>query len=379
MSRLFPLGLKMDAEQQIVVPEKVPEKKNGNGQLTALVNKFKKILENKPARVAIFTHGNPDPDAIGSMMGMQWLLQQYQIESELFYTGEIAHPQNQAMVNLLDPGMLRCEHFENSYELKVLVDTVPSHAGTEDKEVVFDLVIDHHKENVDADFKGLFINLRAGSACGTIYALISKLGLMFEPDNENDSRVATALMVGISTDTDNLMSADSTDYEFDAWSNLFQFKNPTALSKIVNWERPKLWVDIEAEAAKTARVVEGIGVVGLGLISKKHRDLIAHTASQMVLWENVNTAVAFAIVDGNRIEGSIRSKNASMSVPVTCKELGTERSGNGGGKLGKGAYSYELAGASITEDDDEDTKIKTWNLFNDKEYKRVLRIIKNGG
>jgi nanoRNase/pAp phosphatase (c-di-AMP/oligoRNAs hydrolase) len=364
----------MDTEQI------VPEKKNGNGQLTALTNKLQKILETKPARVAIFTHGNPDPDAIGSMMGMQWLLQQYQIESELFYTGEIAHPQNQAMVNLLDPGMLRCEHFgETPYDLKILVDTVPNHAGTDDKEVVFDLVIDHHKETVDADFKGLFINLRAGSACGTVYALISKLKLSFEADNENDSRVSTALMVGISTDTENLMSADSTDYEFDAWSNLFQYKNPAALSKIVNWERPKLWVDIEAEAAKTARVVEGIGVVGLGLISKKHRDIIAHTASQMVLWENVNTAVAFALIDGNRIEGSIRSKNASMSVPVTCKELGTERSGNGGGKLGKGAYSYDLAGASLTEDDDEDTKIKTWNLFNDKEYKRVLRIIKNGG
>ena len=191
----------MSSEIQSLPEDKV-EKKNGNGTLNSYIAKVKKILDSKPKRVAIFTHANPDPDAIGSMMGFQWLLYKHEIESDLFFCGEFAHPQNQAMVNLLDPGLARVVNYDSEiYDLNVLVDTVPNHAGLGDKTCTFDLVIDHHKETVDPDFKGLFVNLKAGSASGTVCALLFKLGLEFEPDVETDSRVATALMVGIATDT----------------------------------------------------------------------------------------------------------------------------------------------------------------------------------
>lgn len=363
------------------LPEKTEEQrphKNGNG-VAAIYNKLKKIITDLPPNTRVFvgTHANPDPDAIGSMMGIQWWLDRaFGIESDCYFAGEVSHPQNQALVNLLDPIMYPMDRYEaHNYGLRILVDTVPSHAGAL---INYDIVIDHHKETPDSEFKGLFINLKAGSACGTVYSLISKSGIEFESDNEADSRVATALMVGISTDTENLMSADSTDYEFTAWSKLFPYKNATALMKIVNWERPKFWVDTEAEAAKRAEITDSIGIVGLGIIPPKHRDMIADMASQMIQWENVTTSIAFAIVDGTRIEGCVRSKNASVSVPVTCKDLGTERNGGGGGKLGKGAYAYDLAGAAISDDDDDETRQKTWDLFNTKESKRILRIIKNG-
>ena len=42
------------------------------------------------------------------------------------------------------------------------------------------------------------------------------------------------------------------------------------------------------------------------------------------------------------------------------------------------ALPIYLAGASISDDDDDETKQKTWDLFNDKEKKRIFRIIKNG-
>jgi nanoRNase/pAp phosphatase (c-di-AMP/oligoRNAs hydrolase) len=359
--------------------DELENKKNGNGSLTSYVTKLKKIIDSKPKKVAIFTHSNPDPDAIGSMMGLQFVFSKFEIESDLFYCGEFAHPQNQAMVNLLDPGLINCEKVDvNNYNIYALVDTVPNHAGTNDLNINFDLVIDHHKETVEADFKGIFINIKAGSACGTICALMYKLGLEFDQDVEFDSRVATALMIGIATDTDNLMSADSTDYEFQAWSKLFPYRNINALTKIINWERPAFWVDVEATAAKEAHITEGIAIVGLGIISKKHRDMIADMASQMVQWENVSTSICFAVVDGDRIEGSVRSKNASVNVSLTCNQLGQERFGKGGGKLGKGAYCYDLAGASITDDDDDETKQKAWDLFNNKERKRILRILKNG-
>ena len=342
-------------------------------------NSLNKLLsEKKPKKIAIFTHATPDPDAIASIMAFNWAMVKLNpnVECTGFYDGCISHPQNIAMVNLLDPNMRPVSEFKKAdFDFFVCVDTVPVNAGLGGNEVNFDLVIDHHKEIPNGGFCGLFVNLKAGSCCGTIYHLISKLGLTFEDDNDNDSKVATAIMVGISTDTENLMSDDATNYEFDAWSNLFEFRNPAILKRIVHFGRPKYWIDHKANAAKNAVVLEGVCVVGIGSITAKHRDMIADMVDEIVTWEDVNTAVAFAIIDGDRIEGSVRSRNASVMVPNLCKELASKY-GAGGGKLGKGAYRYSLGGSAIEEEDDEDIKQKTWDLLNDKECRRILKIIK---
>jgi len=352
--------------------------------------KFQKLLsEKKPRRAAIFTHAFPDPDAISSMMALAWLLRKSfeEIEVICFFDGVVSHPQNIAMVNLLDPEMRAVEEYKpEGWDLHFLVDTVPSHAGVgadvgeDDKpvcrKVKFDCIIDHHKEQLTPDCQGLFINLKAGSCAATVFHLIKKMGLKFEKTIDYDVKVATAIMVGIMTDTENLMSEDATVYESDAFADLLELKNHSILKQIVNYERPKYWVKKEAEAVNRAEVHEGVGVVGLGILSREHRDMISDMAQQMVSWEDVNTAVAFAIVDGHFIEGSVRSKNASTSVPILCRQLGLDKGGEGGGKLGKGAYRYDLAGAGVEEDEEEKTKDEIWELFRKRELLRIFKIIK---
>lgn len=328
-------------------------------------------------RVAIFTHSVPDPDAIGSMMAMSWALQhKYGIEADMFYDGVISHPQNIALVNLLDPALRHFSEYNDGYDIHILVDTVPSRAATGEASISFELVIDHHRTQPGVDFEGLLINHKAGSCCATVYDLIRSLKLSFDDASEADLNVATALLVGIATDTENMMSDDATNFEFEAWNELFPYRNAIALKRIIAFERPKLWIDMKAKAVTQAKVYEGgFGIVGMGLIGGKHRDMIADMADEMVRWEDVHTAIAFAAVDGNRIEGSVRSASASVSVPSICKDLGGKH-GSGGGKLGKGAYRYDLAGAGIDDEDDEETKEASWNLFDQKEKKRILRILK---
>lgn len=331
---------------------------------------------NGKTRAAIFTHAGPDPDAISSMMGLQWLLLQYEIESDLFFDGNVSHPQNKAVVNLLDPNMLPLsEYVAESYDLRCLTDTVPANAGASE-EVQFDFVVDHHQENVNGNFDGVFINLKAGSCAATIVELIRESGFTFVEGNDYDSRVATALIVGIITDTEFQMSDDTTQLEFDAYGWLFEFRDSARLKRITNYERPRVWIDLEADAVKRVQVEDGIGVVGLGSIPGKHRDVIADLAQQMVTWEDVNTAVVFALVEGCRVEGSVRSISASMSVPHLCKALGGSH-GKGGGKLGKGAYRYDLGGLAFDDGDDEDTREEMWKTLEHRETKRVLKKIKD--
>lgn len=338
-----------------------------------VLEKFQDLIKSSPSKVAIFTHPYPDPDAIGSMMGLKWVFAKFGIIADLYYTGAISHPQNRSMVNLLDPDLLLIENYvESNYSLRIAVDCIPENAGVPNSKLKFDIVVDHHKDT-PKNFDGIYINFKAGSACATIYSLIEFLKLEFE---ENDTRVATAMMVGITTDTEFLMSDDCSEYEFNAWSKLFPFRDPLLLKQIINFERPKFWTESKALACSAAVVEDSVGVVGMGMIPSKHRDMIADMADEMVTWEDVNTAIVFAMVDGNRIEGSVRTKASSISVPALCQDLAGKH-GKGGGKLGKGAYKYDLAGASVDEDEDEDVKKKAWNLFEDKETKRVFRIIRN--
>jgi nanoRNase/pAp phosphatase (c-di-AMP/oligoRNAs hydrolase) len=365
-----------------VVEEEKPAEEISSGRKSTYIAKFKKLIEGRK-QVAIFTHSCPDPDAIGSALGMKWLLNKFEIESEIYYTGAISHPQNRAMVNLLDIEMLSIEKYSES-DFNVIVDTVPSNAGLpkdKDGELIvkaadINVVLDHHKEIPNGGFKGLFVNLKAGSAAATVFSLIEGLGFSFNDDSESDVRVATALMVGITTDTENLMSDDTTDIEFNAWSKLFPCRDTIKLKKIVNFERPKFWTETKAAAISKAKIEEGVAVVGIGPIPGKHRDILADMADEVVKWEDVNTAIIFALVDGDRIEGSVRSKNASVSVPALCDTLGGKH-GKGGGKLGKGAYKYHLAGAAVEEDEDDHTKQVAWDMFCEKETKRIFRFIRS--
>jgi hypothetical protein len=97
-------------------------------------------------------------------------------------------------------------------------------------------------------------------------------------------------------------------------------------------------------------------------------------AEEMVSWASVETAIAFGVVGGDRIEGSVRSLNASLTVSDFCRKLGGKH-GGGGGKHGKGAYQLSLAGFSIDDDEDEEDAREAWESIKKRETKRILRII----
>jgi nanoRNase/pAp phosphatase (c-di-AMP/oligoRNAs hydrolase) len=342
------------------------------------LSKTHKLLADKckKGKVAIFAHPCADPDAIGSMMGLAWLMRKaYDCEVTCFYDGHISHPQNQRMCNLLDPELHLDSLYKNEdYAFRICVDTVPSHSIIPSLD--YDLCIDHHKEVPNGGFKGLFLNLKAGSCCATIYELIKQHGVSFEEDNELDSKVATALMVGIITDTEFQTSDDTTDYEHEAYRQLFEFRNANALKQIIRYKQPKEWVQARAGVAKAHDSIrEGVLVHGIGFISASNRDLIAAVADEMITWESVETSVAFAIVDGNRVEGSVRSSNAAVAVSQLCKEMGGEY-GGGGGKMNKGAYNYTLGSIALDVDTDDSTKEKMWEYINERETKRLIKLLR---
>lgn len=332
---------------------------------------------------AIFSHACPDCDAIASMMGVSWILQRaFGIESEMLYAGEISHPQNASMDNLLNPGLLRVnENYKpDNYSLRILVDTVPTYAGVgqTDARTRFDCVIDHHRDMPGNGFPKLVIHRKVGSCSSVVYDMMKEIvppELWLNEESDIDAKLATALIAGIMVDTQFLMSDDCTELDRRAFNELFELRNPSFLHQIVFFKRRKFWVDRKAQACAAAQVNDqGYAIVGLGLIPEKERDIISDMADEMVTWAAVETAIAFAVVGGERIEASVRSLDASLSIADFCKRLGG-RHGTGGGKLGKGAYQLPLAGFSIDPDEDEEDADEAWESIKKREIKRIGRII----
>ncbi len=361
-------------------PSHSGEAKKRNGCMNGYTDFNEKVKSIGDVKVAIFTHRCPDPDAMASMMGMAWLLQKsFGIESDLFYAGEVSHPQNGVMQNLLNLGLKRVEEYEaTKYGFHILVDTIPENSGTGTFSVTFDVVVDHHRE-LPHNFSGIVIHKKVGSCASIIYDMMKHFVSgedWLDQDVDGDQKLATALIAGIVTDTEYMMSDDSTEWEFKAFSELFPFRDAGFLKQIVFFKRPKLWIDKKAEGCTQAKISEeGYAIVGLGIIPEKHRDLIADMAEEMLNWVSVETAIAFGVVGGDKIEGSVRSLNPSLTVSDFCKKLGGEY-GTGGGKHGKGAYRLSLAGFSIDPDEEEEDVEEAWESIKKRETKRIVRAIK---
>lgn len=344
--------------------------------------RFDKCLRNKIVpnkKVAIFTHATPDPDAMGAMRGMQFLLMKvYGLEADCFYDGEVSHPQNRTTVKLLDINLMKVDTYNpQEYFFNILVDTVPANAGLGGKQVAFDVCVDHHKEVPNGNFAGLAIHHHTGSVCGIVYDMLKQAEVEFDDESEECVRIATSLLVGVITDTDNCMSSDTTYRDFKAQQELFQFRDADALRKIVRFNRPMSWIKHMGTAIHDVKIDTdaGVAAVGIGLLDEEQRDVIADIASGMLTWGNVQTAIVFAWVGGDRIEGSVRTNDDTVEVQALCSKL-AGRHGSGGGKRAAGGYRKSLGCLQLEVDEDDELKEQKWLVIKRNELNTIFKLIK---
>ena len=313
------------------------------------------------SKVAIVTHDTPDPDAIGAAMCIQWILRKrFQAEPTIFYKGSVSHPQNKTAVNLLAIDLQRLIDGalpDDDYVLKIVVDATP---GTWDRtgecRIDFDAYFDHHpKADVPRGWKGHADYRHAGSSCAIMWAIMQELGLEFDPDNEDDQIIATAMVVGVRTDTEELSTDDTTEYDLRAIAGLHPFAIQKVLRQIIRYPIPKHWYDLRDAAKEAAREETNVLVTGLGYLTQESRDALAWVADDLARRDGVDTCVAFGIID-DRIVGVVRCSNPSVGLNEFVSRVFGESTG--GGKRGKAAASAPLG--SFFGNYTDGTKEKLW-------------------
>lgn len=287
-------------------------------------SKFHKIIESKE-RVYIFLHDFPDPDAIGAAVGIQRLIKDKHNKLCTIFGIGLSHPQNRTMVNALNLDLKNpFEFFKemdgNASEAAIIwVDMNPSSTnfrfGTgKNNEFYPDWVIDHH---IDKETTGSADNLDmhlVGSTCTIVAEYMMNSGLGWGEEDE-PSKVASAMMLGIMTDTGNLKTANSRDIV--AFEYLKQHYDQDIYSSIENYELNGYFFDVLQTAYNNREKVGSLLVLNLGFLTESRRDAIPFVADLWKKNKDVGVVIAFGLIN-NSIAASVRVKGLSS---ITATEL----------------------------------------------------------
>jgi nanoRNase/pAp phosphatase (c-di-AMP/oligoRNAs hydrolase) len=347
---------------------------------------LKKLLEEcKGQKHLIVIQNYPDPDAISTGFAHRLISALYGIEVDIIYAGQISHPENIALVKLMDIEMKKWSpEFDLSpYQGTIFVDNQGTTAGPivdaiQEKKIPELIVVDHHESQ--ERLKPKFKDIRKVGATATIYTdYIQKGLLVLDKMKKEHVMVATALMHGIKTDTLGFITAGPED--FIAASYLSAFVDGEILTHITSQARSKQTMEIIQRSLANREIKEGYSIAGIGYVRCEDRDAIPQAADFLLTEENVHTAIVFGVIssseaDGEVLTGSMRTSKITVDPDEFLKEVfGKDPSGKhfGGGK--KTAGGFEIPIGFLSGGEDKDFRDMKWKVYNAQIFQKIMRKI----
>jgi nanoRNase/pAp phosphatase (c-di-AMP/oligoRNAs hydrolase) len=339
---------------------------------------FKELIGDEVKEIPIVIHNMPDPDAISSAMGIRAILHAHGYKpGPILFSGEVSHPQNRSMLTLLNIDYIKnISEFDPVPGTKViLVDT--NSLGPESNQqdidpdsVIVLAVIDHHKGKHP---NGAKVDCRFVGSCASIVWEYLK-DISYDFGSDEGKILATALVTGICTDTDTLMSDNACDIDFKAFQDLKPNVDKVKLNGIMRYPLPPYLFELRQKAfqEENKRLEESTMVSGIGVIAQAKRDALPIIADEFLRMTGVTTAVVFAIIkeDEEYIDICVRSKNQTVDVGGFLQKV----FGTGGGKHGAGRARIPLGFFSTEGSPDVNDDI--WNLVNKLVHKKVFADVR---
>ncbi|MFW5803782.1 MAG: DHH family phosphoesterase [bacterium] len=337
--------------------------------------KNKIISDLSKNRIAIVTHRNPDPDGISSAMGFARILKTWNPDLYINYlfSGDISHAQNKTLVNIFDLSMTNIEDVENlneSFDFFITVDTTAERSLPDDIPCLY--TIDHHRSETK---RAEFTDIRyVGATASIICDYLQHEGIKLQENNEEDSSFATLLLIGIYTDTNDLLSENVADIDVNAYQVLMPFVNRKKLQSVMNYPLPSYYFELRSklDQPENIRVDNGVFVGGIGYMSPAKRDAIPMMATERARVEDVNTAFVFGIV-GQNLEVSVRSESVSADVNSICQKIFGKQFA--GGKMGSAAAMVPLGLFAIDSDSSNEVKYKVWEAVKSLLIDKIFHVM----
>ncbi|MDA9950947.1 hypothetical protein N9D31_00085 [Oligoflexaceae bacterium] len=300
----------------------------------------------KGKKLLICIKGYPDPDNIATSLALHWMCQRFEIDSHIVHFEEISHHENRALVKKLDIDIEHyTEDFDTSgYDYFAINDSqnpeIPISLPETCKLLVF---VDHHKSLGTVESEFLDIRENAGSTSGIYAEYLTDSRFNFTGEDSIETKIATALMHGIRSDTDNFVNATPIDYR--ASEFIAQFIDKDLLSLISRQSVPARTMDLTQVALQRKDIRGNFMFSGVGYVRDEDRDGIGQCADYLLHREGIDTVVVYGVVNGEFIDGSLRTKSHTLDPDKWIKDVfGKDDRGTfyGGGRKDKGGFQIPL-------------------------------------
>jgi nanoRNase/pAp phosphatase (c-di-AMP/oligoRNAs hydrolase) len=299
--------------------------------------------------VTVLMHPNPDPDAMSCALAVKHLAESGDTDATLQYPGQIRHQENRAFETVLDASF---ESIESADDLDdgevVLVDHNEPRGFPGAERVDPVAVVDHHPGGGEGRE---FTDVRTDNgACASIFAEYFR-EMDWEPaspeengeepdDRTLPSAVATGLLYGVQSDTDQLTKGCSTA-EFDAARYLYPGIDEDHLDRIANPEVDAEVLEVKATAITEREVRNAFALSDVGTISNV--DAVPQAADELLRLEGVTAVVVLGDKDGQiHLSGRSRDDRVHMGKTLSAVVEDVPMGGAGGhARMGGGQLSIE--------------------------------------
>jgi len=258
--------------------------------------------------IGIVVHDNPDSDSFASALCLKTMAESVNKTADILYYGMIGHHETRAFVNLLNIPLVHvAEGLLDKYPVIALIDcNTPGKNNSLPPGTRVNIGIDHHPlpENTQpqADFEDIRPDVGAASTMMTRYVQ--------ELDFELTSNLATALLYGIRTDT-NEFKRNTSAADLTAAAYLYGFVDQDLLAQIETPSMSPEAMDVLGVAIRNKKIEGSYLISNVGFIHD--RDTLPQAADYLLKLEGVSTVLVFGIAE-DRIVISARSKDIRINI-----------------------------------------------------------------
>ncbi len=247
-------------------------------------------------RVVFVSHVNPDPDSLGSMLGLSYLVEKKLRKKTLITRdGLISRAENRAMVEALDLDPVPVQKVEwTDQDAVVMVDSQPNTGRhTICKTIPIQAVIDHHEtpgELTGIPFHDICPSL--GATCTLVTRYLREHNLT------PTERVATALLYGLETEVTGY-PRESSDEDDDALIQLYSLADKDLLARIRNARLPHCYFECFLQAMQSSFLYDRLIISWVRDMAQPEQ--AAEVADLLIRFEEVDWAVCVGVCDNTMV------------------------------------------------------------------------------
>ena len=293
-----------------------------NGKTTTIIRRSDRFLDGlgSVTSVTFVSHVHPDPDSLGSMMGLAHLVEtSLGIPTRMTRVGLISRAENKAMVDLLNLELIPISKIKwEQGEALVMVDSQPNTGRHSlDPAVPLYAVVDHHDTKGDlADIPFVDVRRSLGATCSLVTSYLMEQNIAVPP------RLATGLLYGIETEVSGY-PREASALDDRALLFLYPIADKDLLARIRNARLPQSHFECMLHALQSSFIYDRLIISWLNELPQP--ELAAEVVDFLIRFEEVDWAVCAGVYEDKLIlsvRAAVENANAGEMLKQVVAGLG---------------------------------------------------------